>query len=270
MWDFLCSFALRLIDMNLSFDNRLAIGYKSGSQISRVVTEGWMSANMYCPICGAPILSHYTANRPVADFYCDECRSDFELKSRESKTSIGQTIADGAYRTMIERITSLRNPNLFVMTYSDWAVNNLMLIPNHFFTPAIIEKRLPLKETARRAGWVGCNIGIGDIPESGRIFIVKNSVPEDKKRVLDLYKRSLSLKTERMDSRGWLLDVLKCVDRIPTTSFTLHQVYAFVDELKEKHPDNNFVKDKIRQQLQYLRDRGFVEFTARGEYRKVK
>ena len=256
--------------MNLRFDSNLAIGYKSGSQISRVVTEGWMSANMYCPICGAPILSHYTANMPVADFYCDECRSDFELKSRESKTShIGQTIADGAYRTMIERITSLRNPNLFVMTYSDWAVNNLMLIPNHFFTPAIIEKRPPLKETAQRAGWVGCNIGIGDIPESGRIFIVKNSVAEDKDKVIDLYKRSLSLKTDRMDSRGWLLDVLKCVERIPDKSFTLNQVYAFADELQVKHPGNNFVKDKIRQQLQSLRDKGFIEFTSRGNYKKI-
>ena len=256
--------------MNLRFDSNLAIGYKSGSQISRVVTEGWMSANMYCPICGAPILSHYTANRPVADFYCDDCRSDFELKSRESKTShIGQTIADGAYRTMIERITSLRNPNLFVMTYSDWAVNNLMLIPNHFFTPAIIEKRPPLKETAQRAGWVGCNIGIGDIPESGRIFIVKNSVAEDKDKVIDLYKRALSLKTDRMDSRGWLLDVLKCVERIPDKSFTLNQVYSFADELQVKHPGNNFVKDKIRQQLQYLRDKGFIEFTSRGNYKKI-
>ena len=225
---------------------------------------------MYCPVCGATILSHYSANKPVADFFCDDCRSDFELKSRESKTAnIGRTIADGAYRTMIERITSLRNPNLFVMTYSNLAVNNLVLIPNHFFTPSIIQKRPPLKNTARRAGWVGCNIDIGNIPDSGRIYIIKNSVQEDKAKVIDLYQRSLSLKTEKMDSRGWLLDILKCVDRIPTKSFTLNQIYAFADELQSKHPDNNFVKDKIRQQLQYLRDKGFIEFTARGEYRKI-
>ena len=256
--------------MDLHFDENLAIGYKSGSQISRVVTEGWMSSNMYCPVCGAKILSHYSANKPVADFFCDDCRSDFELKSRESKTAhIGRTIADGAYKTMIERITSLRNPNLFVMTYSNWAVNNLMLIPNHFFTPSIIEKRPPLKDTAKRAGWVGCNIGIGEIPDSGRIFIVKNSIQEDKSKVIELYQRSLYLKTERLDRRGWLLDVLKCIDRIPTNSFTLNQIYAFADELQAKHPGNNFVKDKIRQQLQLLRDKGFIEFTARGEYRKI-
>lgn len=256
--------------MDLCFDNRLAIGYRSGSQISRVVTEGWMAANMYCPICGAPVLSHYAANKPVADFYCNDCRSDFELKSRESRTAhIGNTVADGAYRTMIERITSLRNPNLFVMTYADWTVNNLLLIPNYFFTPAIIEKRPPLKEKARRAGWIGCNIGIGDIPESGKIFIIKKGIQEDKSKVIDLYQRSLALKTEKIDRRGWLLDVLRCLDRIPSNEFKLEQVYAFVNELHEKHPENNFVKDKIRQQLQCLRDKGFIEFTARGQYRKT-
>ena len=229
-----------------------------------------MAANMYCPICGAPVLSHYAANKPVADFYCDDCCSDFELKSRESRTAyIGNTVADGAYRTMIERITSLRNPNLFVMTYADWTVNNLLLIPNHFFMPSIIKKRPPLKETARRAGWIGCNIGISEIPDSGRIFIIRNGVQEDKSKVLDLYQRSLTLKTDKLDNRGWLLDVLRCVDRIPSNEFNLEQVYAFVNELQEKHPENNFVKDKIRQQLQNLRDKGFIEFTARGQYRKI-
>lgn len=256
--------------MNLFLDNRFAVGYRSGSQISRVVTEGWMAANMFCPICGAPVLSHYMANKPVADFYCDDCCSDFELKSRESKTGyIGNTVADGAYKTMIERITSFRNPNLFVMTYHDWMVNNLLLIPNHFFTPNIIKKRPPLKETARRAGWVGCNIGIGEIPDSGRIFIIKNGVQEDKSKVIDLYQRSLTLKTDKLDSRGWLLDVLRCIDRIPSNEFKLDHVYAFVNELQEKHPENRFVRDKIRQQLQYLRDKGFIEFTARGQYRKM-
>ena len=35
------------------------------------------------------------------------------------------------------------------------------------------------------------------------------------------------------------------------------------------HPDNRHVLDKIRQQLQVLRDMGFVEFLGRGRYRSV-
>lgn len=257
--------------MDLHFNYSLASGYHSCSQISRVLTEDWMARNMFCPVCGASALGHYEANKPVADFFCDDCKSDFELKSKESKTAvIGHKITDGAYGTMIERITSLRNPHLFVMTYSNWTVNNLLMIPSYFFVPDIIEKRPPLKETARRAGWVGCNIEIGNIPESGKIFIVKNSLQEDKSKVVDLYQRTLTLRTSKIDSRGWLLDVLRCVERIPNKEFSLDEVYAFTDELKQKHPDNNFIRDKIRQQLQYLRDKDFIKFTSRGHYKKIQ
>lgn len=257
--------------MDLHFNTNIAIGYKSGSQISRVITEDWIARNMFCPVCGAPVLGHYKANKPVADFYCDDCKSDFELKSKRSKTAvIGHKIADGAYRTMIERITSLRNPHLFVMTYASFSVNNLLIIPKFFFVPDIIEKRKPLPDTARRAGWTGCNINIGNIPDSGKIFIVKDSQQEDKSRVVDQYQRTLSLQTTKIESRGWLLDVLKCVERIPKVDFSLDEVYAFVDELQKKHPDNQFVRDKIRQQLQYLRDKGFIKFTSRGHYQKIE
>lgn len=202
--------------MDLHLNPTLAINYHSGSQISRVVTEDWVARNMFCPICGAPILGHYEANKPVADFFCDDCKSDFELKSKESKTAtISHKIADGAYTTLIERITSLRNPHLFVMTYANWEVNNMLLIPNYFFVPDIIEKRPPLKPTAQRAGWVGCNIEIGNIPENGKIFIIKNSHQEDKQKVIEHYQRTLALRKTKIESRGWLIDVLKCVERIP-------------------------------------------------------
>ena len=106
------------------------------SKVSKVMyVDDPIPTGEKCPVCGAPILSHYEANKPVADFFCDECKSDFELKSKESKTAvIGHKIADGAYGTMIERITSLRNPHLFVMTYANWTVNNLLIIPKRGHT----------------------------------------------------------------------------------------------------------------------------------------
>ena len=42
------------------------------------------------------------------------------------------------------------------------------MVPKHFFVPDIIEKRKPLAETARRAGWIGCNIVLKNIPNEGR------------------------------------------------------------------------------------------------------
>lgn len=43
----------------------------------------------------------------------------------------------------------------------------------------------------------------------------------------------------------------------------------FEDVLSKKHPDNNHIKDKIRQQLQILKDKGILELRGRGHYRKI-
>ena len=48
--------------------------------------------------------------------------------------------------------------------------------------------------------------------------------------------------------------------------FTLDEIYGFEKTLQAKHPENNFVKDKIRQQLQYLRDKGYLTFKGKGLY----
>ena len=256
--------------MDFQFNLALADNYHSNSQKSRVLTEDWVERNLYCPICGKLNVRRYENNHPTGDFYCPDCNSDFELKSKESASGkLSKIINDGEYNTMISRITSFRNPNFFFMTYKDYSVQNFVLIPNHFFTPEIIIKRKPLSQNARRAGWTGCNIDISAIPDTGKIFIVKDRVEIPHETVIENYAKTKSLKTTNLDSRGWLLDTLLCVEKIPTKEFTLNQMYAFENELKAKHPENNFVKDKIRQQLQYLRNKGFIEFVSPGHYRKI-
>lgn len=256
--------------MNFRFNTDLISNYKSNSQISRVLTEDWVEKNIYCPICGKPYIDRYENNHPTGDFYCLDCNSDFELKSKQSTSEkLSKTIADGEYSTMISRITSLKNPNFFFMMYNNYTVQNFILIPNHFFTPEIIIKRKPLGPNARRSGWTGCNINISSIPESGKIFLIKNKVQIPQETVINNYKKTKTLITKNLDSRGWIMDVLSCIERIPAQDFTLNQVYEFERELKVKHPDNNHVKDKIRQQLQYLRDKGFIEFVSPGHYRKI-
>lgn len=68
---------------------------------------------------------------------------------------------------------------------------------------------------------------------------------------------------------GWFEDVMDCVDDIKKDEFTLSDVYEYVDALSALHPENKHVRDKIRQQLQKLRDAGYLEFTDRGRYRKL-
>ena len=155
-------------------NSALSNGYNSNSQIARVITEQWVSDNMYCPRCGNTRITHFENNKPVADFFCPQCSSQFELKSKNGK--IIDTINDGAYATMINRILSLDNPDFLFMSYkkTDWTVQNLFIVPKHFFTPEIIKQRTPLSQSARRAGWIGCSIQLSSIPAAGKIPIIIN------------------------------------------------------------------------------------------------
>ena len=71
------------------------------------------------------------------------------------------------------------------------------------------------------------------------------------------------------NSNNWISDVIDCVNDIDSEIFDLNDVYRYVDVLKEKHPLNNNVEAKIRQQLQVMRDEGFIEFLGNGVYKKL-
>lgn len=255
--------------MDFYFDKTIAKGYKSNAQKIRVMSEHWVGNNIFCPCCGNPHITGLDNNKPVADFQCNNCGEIYELKSKEGKT--GKKIADGAYSTMIERIESIDNPHLFVLNYSaDLQVTNLLVIPKFFFVADIIEKRPPLAPTARRAGWIGCNILFSDIPEQGKIKIIDKQSVNDAASVIREYGHIKQLQTNNLDSRGWLFDVLNCINSIPAMEFCLADVYRFTEYLQQKHIENHNIEAKIRQQLQLLRDKGFVEFLGKGYYRKIK
>lgn len=254
--------------MQLILDTKLGENYTSASQRIRVLTEQWVDNSVFCPNCGFLNIDKYPNNRPVADFYCSNCREEYELKSKQN--SIGTKIVDGAYRTMVERLTSRNNPNFFLLNYdlSDFSVTNFIVIPKHFFVPEIIEKRKPLAETARRAGWIGCNILLNYIPQTGKIFLVRNRQVESKERVLAEWQKTLFLREEKeISAKGWLLDIMRSVEKLGKREFVLDEVYAFEDELSKLHPENMHIKDKIRQQLQVLRDKNYLEFVSPGRYR---
>jgi type II restriction enzyme len=170
---------------------------------------------------------------------------------------------------MLERLTSNRNPNFFLLSYdlAIYAVTNLFVVPKHFFVPEIIERRKPLALSARRAGWTGCNILLNGIPHAGKIFLVKNGRVEPKVKVLKEWEKTRFLREEKkVTAKGWLLDVIRCIEKLGKKEFVSDDVYIFEKELRELHPDNRRIKDKIRQQLQILRDREYLRFVDRGKY----
>jgi len=245
-----------------------ATKYRSVPQQVRFMSERWVDDHIFCPNCGRAHIEKYANNRPVADFGCPNCREDFELKSMRGAPA--QRIVDGAYRTMMERLKSNHNPNLFLLSYDypSYVVFDFLVIPKQFFIPALIEERRPLSGSARRAGWIGCNILLGDIPRSGRIFLVNDRRVEPKEKVLKAWEKTLFLReTREVEARGWLLDIIRCIENIGTREFTLDDIYGYESVLGGKHPANRHIKDKIRQQLQVLRDKKYLGFLGRGRYR---
>lgn len=253
--------------VRLGFEESQA-AFDSGSQQARVWTERWVADWMFCPNCGAASLSQFPANSPVADFFCASCSDQYEVKAKNG-SAFGKSVADGAYDTKIARLTSKTNPNLLLLGYNKDAreVRNVCIVPKHFFVPEIVQKWKPLAPTARRAGWVGSNILLSLVPDSGRIFVLRNGILETREAVLAKWQQTLFLREASVEARGWLIEVMKAVEAIGRREFSLDDVYAFEARLSAIYPGNHNVRPKIRQQLQVLRDKHYLEFLGGGRYR---
>jgi type II restriction enzyme len=252
--------------MKLGFEETQS-PYASGSQSARAWTERWVRDQVFCPNCGNASINPFPNNSPVADFFCNACHEEYELKSQ--KTAFGNKVLDGAFRTKCERLAADNNPNLFLLNYDlrQFCVRNFFVVPKHFFVRDIIVERKPLARTARRAGWIGSHILLNQIPQSGKIYFVRNGKIELKDTILKQWQRTLFLREQGQKARGWLIEVMKCVEAIGKSEFQIDDVYAFEKRLGGLYPDNRNVKPKIRQQLQFLRDRGYIDFVSRGYYR---
>jgi len=171
---------------------------------------------------------------------------------------------------MLAAIRSDRTPNLLAIQYSPtFSIVNLFVVPRYFITENVIEKRPPLGTHARRAGWIGCNILLSRIPIDGRITVVREGVPAASPDVQTLFLRAKQLRKLPATSRGWTVDVLNAIRSLGATEFSLADVYRFETHFAESHATNRNIKAKIRQQLQVLRDLGFLAFVAPGRYRII-
>ncbi len=253
--------------MKLAFNTILAARYHSHLQQIRVMSEDWLCHHMYCVKCGKRSLFPCKNNTPGQDFYCQNCQEPFELKS--TYHTPGTKIVDGAYDTMIEKIRKGTISNLFYLNYlkTTYEVQNLLIIPKHYFSKTLIEKRKPLSATARRSGWVGCNINIKKIPSSGKLFVIKNQQIENKQNIVKHFNQMLFLRNHTLEMRGWLLDILQCIENLHKSVFLLEEIYRFEPVLAQKYPANHNIRAKIRQQLQILRDNHYLVFMGTGMYK---
>ena len=253
--------------MQLQMEFEIAARYKSATQRARVVTELWGERNLYCAVCDSPSLVRFSPNVQAVDYSCPECHSLFQLKSQSSAFS--RRIIDAGYEAMRRAISDDRTPNLIAVHYdpSCWKIRNVLLVPRFAFSMSAVEKRKPLAATARRAGWIGCNILLCNIPEDARIDLVRDGIAVDPKNVRHRYSQLIPLAGFNTELRGWTLDVLRVARSLGKRHFSLAEMYAHDAELVSLHPANRNVRPKIRQQLQRLRDMGLIEFVRPGYYR---
>ena len=246
---------------------KLAQSYTSKAQQARVVTEAWGKTELFCANCNSSSLGETPANNRAIDFVCPNCSAPFQLKAKSGV--IGKTIHDGAYSAMLQAIREDRTPNLLVMHYAlpTWRVMDLILIPSFAFPESAVIKRNPLSPTARRAGWIGCNIDLSRIAPEARISVVAASEAASPVKVRASYERLKPLREIKAAQRGWTLDVLNIVRSLGKMEFTNEEVYVRDRELEQLHPDNRNIRPKIRQQLQVLRDAGLLLHVESGRWR---
>lgn len=172
---------------------------------------------------------------------------------------------------MVRAVREDRTPSLFLLHYdaAGWRVEDVIVIPHFAFSLSAVEKRPPLAAGARRAGWVGCNIRLDAIPADAKIPVLTAGAVLPPEGVRQQYVRNRPLARLNVEQRGWTLDALNAVRSLGVQQSSLGDVYAQAKNLSGLHPENRHVRDKIRQQLQVLRDRGLLEFVGAGQYRTL-
>ncbi len=197
--------------LKLELKPEIASPYRSLSQRARVLTEDWVQENLYCPACASDVLSTTPTGRQVVDFVCPDCLEEYQLKSQSHP--YGYQIMNSAYEPKIKAIRAGTAPSYLFLQYDMklFNVSNLFLVPKYFMTESVVEKRKPLRESARRSGWVGSSILLGELPTDARIHIIRDGFEMPKNAVRYSWKRFSFLLGQSSLSRGWMTDVLACI-----------------------------------------------------------
>ena len=260
--------------MDLQLDPSVAAQYKSPAQIARVVTEHWAKGNLYCVACQSGRVTSGPNNTPVCDYVCPECGAIYQLKSKNGR--FGRVVTNSEYDQKVSAIRTGAVPHYIFLGYSipAWTVNNLFVIPAHFISQSVIQRRNPLGPKARRAGWVGSNTLVGSLPAEARVSVVENGAVRPPHSVRSDWQKFELLGSDSRASGGWGAEILGCVRELHRETgdweFTLQDFYSrFVGDLSLRHPENHNVEAKIRQQLQVVRAGKILEFLGRGQYRLI-
>ncbi|MBV8176927.1 MAG: hypothetical protein JO151_20520 [Verrucomicrobia bacterium] len=251
--------------MEFECNPSVALAYKSPAQKARVISEHWFAQIGYCLACESEQLLRTAANTRATDFSCEVCGHCYELKTFTRRPR--KSLVDGAYASLMTLIESSSAPTLCLLERSEsWQVRSLTAIHSSFLTPWVIEQRRPLGVSAKRAGWVGCNIRLDRIPLDGEIVLFEKGIAYPKTEVRRKFKRFLPLEDLSTEQRGWTTLTLAQIRALKVSRFSLSDLYMREEQFAAVFPMNRHIRAKIRQQLQVLRDLGVLSFQGGGYY----
>jgi type II restriction enzyme len=116
-----------------------------------------------------------------------------------------------------------------------------------------------------------CDLNLSLIPPDGKIELISDGRIRPHAEARRKFLESVRFEDVPLAKRGWTALVLAAVREIRKKEFTLSDVYKFEQRMHKAFPQNSHIQPKIRQQLQELRDLGYLEFLdKRGEYRVLR
>jgi hypothetical protein len=246
-------------------DERICELFEKGREYSRYKAgsggECWATRNMFCLSCDTNHLHATKTNEPVVDFYCGSCHEPYQLKT--SMEPFTTSAAGGSYQAMVNAVRQGRTPNFLLLHYdpNDLRILELHALHRRFVSGFTIEKAA--KPVKGRDGYYLFSLDLASIPRRVWIPVIKDGAGLSPRRVRSKWEPYVGLKGSS-GSSGWFADIVWCVSQLDRDVFRTRDLYQFERVLAKKHPKNNRIKAKIRQQLQDMGEAGLARPVKRG------
>jgi type II restriction enzyme len=140
--------------------------WKSNSRINGEACEEYAKTQLNCSRCGTNNFEKCKINEKSIDLICNVCKQNYQIKSKKItqkqinniKNTNSIKILGGEYLTTLNNIN--KNIDYIIILYesNSYEIKNILYIKSENIIAECILPRNPLKSTAQRAGWRGCNI----------------------------------------------------------------------------------------------------------------
>jgi hypothetical protein len=136
--------------------------YVSASQVARVAIEAWVGNNIDCWRCAAPLLL-VPPNTQLMDAICRDAGHEVQVKAVSGIAS--DRLSAAAFDPMARRLAAGPLPDYLIVSYD--RPRSVVVLAEFIDGSDLVLNRLqaraPLREGARRAGWIGANIDLNGL-----------------------------------------------------------------------------------------------------------